>query len=153
MASTDKDHGKHPSQQTQSQQGQQRGTADRDERRDPPSQPIDQKGRREPERQDSERHPAQPAPARPGVPTRDQQPEPDDPNAKPPPEEKSVDPNEAASLFRAGHRLKRRGDPPEQWFSAFRLHNQLVICYPMTDDIEKQVLDQDLVLADDPPQP
>jgi hypothetical protein len=97
------------------------------------------------------RHPAQPPPARPGVPQRDLQPQPDDPDAKPPPEERAVDPNEALQLFRSGHRLKKRGDPPENWFAAFRLHNTLVICYPVTEDIEKQVLEQDLVLADDPP--
>jgi hypothetical protein len=107
----------------------------------------------QPSRQEPPRHPAQPPPARPGVPQRDLQPQPDDPDAKPPPEEKVVDPAEAAQLFRSGHRLKRKGDPPDKWFAAFRLHNQLVICYPMDDEIEKSVLEQDLVLADDPPAP
>lgn len=126
MAPTDKDHGKHPASHTQQQQGQQRR---------------------------EERHPAQPAPARPGVATQDQQPRPDDPNAKPPPEERTVTKEEAGSLFRAGHRLKVRGDPPEKWFAAFRMQNTLVICYPIDEEIEKQVLEQDLVLADEPPQP
>jgi hypothetical protein len=104
-------------------------------------------------REEPPRHPAQPPPARPGVPQRDLQPQPDDPNAKPPPEERAVAPEEALQLFRAGHRLKKRGDPPDKWFAAFRLHNTLVICYPVDEEIEKHVLDQDLVLADEPPAP
>jgi hypothetical protein len=118
------------------------------------SQQQHTQSRREPERQERQeppRHPAQPPAARPGVAQRDQQPRPDDPADQPPPEEKVVDPAEAGQLFRAGHRLKRKGDPPDKWFAAFRLHNTLVICYPMDDEIEKQLLEQDLVLADDPP--
>lgn len=100
------------------------------------------------------RHPAQGAPAQPGVAQPDQQPKPpDDPNAKPAPEEKVIDKAEAAALFRAGHRLKKKGDPPEKWFSASRLHNTLVICYPVDEEVEKTVLEQELVLADEPPQP
>jgi|HubBroStandDraft_6_1064221.scaffolds.fasta_scaffold15710_1 hypothetical protein len=104
----------------------------------------------QPSRHEPPRHPAQPQAARPGVAQRDQQPRPDEPD-QPPPEEKVVDPAEAGQLFRAGHRLKRKGDPPDKWFAAFRLHNTLVICYPMDEEIEKNVLDQELVLADDPP--
>jgi hypothetical protein len=99
-----------------------------------------------PPRHEPPRHPAQPPAARPGVAQRDQQPQPEEEA----PPERTVAPEEAAQLFRAGHRLKKRGDPPENWFAAFRLHNTLVICYPVTEDIEKQVLEQDLVLADDP---
>ena len=94
------------------------------------------------------RHPAQPPAARPGVPQRDQQYQEPEPEKV---EERAVAPEEAAQLFRSGHRLKRRGDPPDKWFAAFRLHNTLVICYPIDDETEKHVLDQDLVLADDPP--
>jgi hypothetical protein len=114
-------------------------------------QPQRPAARPQPPRQEPPRHPAQPPPARPGVAQRDQQPQPDDVAAAPPPEERAVDPAEAAQLFRAGHRLRRRGDPPDKWFAAFRLHNTLVICYPVDEEIEKSVLDQDLVLADDPP--
>jgi hypothetical protein len=100
-----------------------------------------------------ERHPAEPPPARPGVAQRDQQPHPDDPNAKPPPEEKPVPKEEALQLFRAGHRLRIKGNPPEKWFAAFRLHNQLVICYPVDEEVEKSLEGQELVLADEPTAP
>jgi hypothetical protein len=113
-----------------------------------PQRPASPSRSAPPTREPPPRHPAQPPAARPGVAQRDQQPQPE---PEPEKEERAVNPAEAGALFRAGHRLKRRGDPPDKWFAAFRLHNTLVICYPIDDEIEKQVLDQDLVLADDPP--
>jgi hypothetical protein len=96
-------------------------------------------------------HPAQPPPARPGVAQPDQQPKPDDPDAKPPAEEKVLEKEEALQLFRAGHRLKKKGDPPEKWLAATRIGGHLVICYPVDEEIEKTVLGQQLVLVPDEP--
>jgi hypothetical protein len=101
-------------------------------------------------RPEPERHPAQPPAARPGVPQPDQQPQPDV-EAEAPPEEKVLEKEEAKMLFRAGHRLKKAGDPAEKWFAASRIHGVLVLCYPVDEEIEKGVLDQDLVLADESP--
>jgi hypothetical protein len=100
--------------------------------------------------QEPPRHPAQPPAARPGVPQRDQQPRPDEPD-QPPPEEKVLEKEEAMQLFRAGHRLKKAGDPPEKWFSASRIHGVLVLCYPVDEEIEKGIAEQDLVLAEEAP--
>ncbi len=55
---------------------------------------------------------------------------------------------EALSLFRAGHKLRKAGDPPEKWFQASRIGGILVLCVPVDQDVEEAVLDQDLVLAD-----
>ena len=105
----------------------------------------------EPPKKEPERHPAQPPEAEPGVAQRDRQPQPDDPHAKPPPEEKVVNKDEAVQLFRSGHKLKKKGDPPEKWFMASRINNVLVLCVPVDEEIEKGVLDQELVLADEQP--
>ena len=104
---------------------------------------------RQESRQEPERHPAQSTVAKPGVPQPDQQPRPEPPEEKKP-EEKVLDKEQAMQLFRAGHRLKIKGDPSEKWFSASRLHNVLVICYPVDEEIEKSISEQELVLADEP---
>lgn len=106
----------------------------------------EQASKKEPEPKEPERHPAQPAPATPGVAQHDQQPQPDDPNAPPPP--KPVAKEEAASLFHAGHKLRKKGDPPEKWFAMVRIANQPCLVTPLDDETEKAALDADLVLAD-----
>jgi hypothetical protein len=102
------------------------------------------------QRREPERHPAQGPPARPGVPQRDQQQRPEaEPEAPP---EKILEKDEALALFRAGHRLKKAGDPPNKWIAASRIHGVMVLCYPMDEEIEKGIMEQELVLADDLPQ-
>ena len=91
------------------------------------------------------RNPTQPPPARPGVAQPDLQPQPEE-EPKP---EREVAPEEALQLFRAGHKLKRAGDPPEKWFAASRLFNTLVLCVPVDETIEKQIAGEQLVLAED----
>jgi hypothetical protein len=93
-------------------------------------------------------HPAQPLPARPGRPQPDQQPQHPEAEVEEP-EEKVIAPEEAMALFRAGHRLKKKGDPPERWFAASRLHNVMVVCSPLTEEIEKQIEQDELVLVAD----
>src|SRR5580698_2891039 len=89
------------------------------------------------------RHPAQGPPARAGVPQRDQQPRPEVEDEAPP--EKILEKDEALALFRAGHRLKKAGDPPNKWIAASRIHGVMVLCYPMDEEIEKGIMDQELV--------
>lgn len=96
---------------------------------------------------EEERHPAQPPPAKPGVPEPDQQPKPET-EAKEP-EEKTVAKEEAMQLFRAGHKLKKKGDPSEKWFAAVRLHGQLCLAQPLDEELEKKVVDEELVLVAD----
>jgi hypothetical protein len=111
-----------------------------------------QQQRNPPPRQEPERQPAQSTVAKPGVPQPDQQPRPEPPEEKKP-EEKVLEKEQAMQLFRAGHRLKIKGDPQEKWFSASRLHGALVICYPVDEEIEKTISEQELVLADESTQP
>ncbi len=92
------------------------------------------------------RHPAQPDPAEPGVAQGDQQTPP--PDEAPPKPDVPVSKEEALSIFRAGHKLRKAGDPPEKWFQASRIGGILVLCVPVDQDVEEAVLDQDLVLAD-----
>ncbi len=93
-----------------------------------------------------ERHPAEPAPATPGVAQGDQQAPP--PTEPPPPPDVPVSKDEAVQLFRSGHKLRKAGDPPEKWFQASRIAGVLVLCIPVDADVEESVLGQDLVLAD-----
>ena len=92
-------------------------------------------------------HPAQPPEAKPGVPQQDLQPKLEG-EAEKPPEEKVLEKDDAMQLFHAGHRLKVKGDPPEKWFAASRIANQLVICKPVDEEIEKFVMEHELVRAD-----
>jgi hypothetical protein len=96
-------------------------------------------------------HPAQPPAARPGVPQPDLQPKAQGGETEKPPEEKVLEKEEVLQLFRAGHRLKKKGDPPEKWLAATRIGGHLVICYPVDEEIEKTVLGQQLVLVPDEP--
>lgn len=125
---------------------------DRNSRQEPERQDIDRSGRRESVPADAPRHPAQPPAARPGVAQPDQQPQPEV-EEEAPPEEKILEKEEAMQLFRAGHRLKKAGDPVEKWFAASRIHGVMVLCYPVDEEIEKGISEQDLVLADEPPSP
>jgi hypothetical protein len=65
------------------------------------------------------------------------------------PEEKVVDKDEVKNLFQAGHRLKKKGDPPDKWIAATRLHNTLCLAQPLDEELEKKVLGQELVLVAD----
>jgi hypothetical protein len=65
------------------------------------------------------------------------------------PEEKVLSKEEAKSLFQGGHRLKKKGDPPDKWIAATRLHNQLCLARPLDEEMEKTVLGQELVLLTD----
>ena len=96
----------------------------------------------------ADHHPAAPPPATPGVAQPDQQEanQPAEPPAKP---ERPVAKEEAGQLLRAGHRLRKKGDAPEQWFAATRLFGQLCIVRPLDEATEKEALDEDLVLGDD----
>jgi hypothetical protein len=96
-------------------------------------------------------HPAQPPPATPGVAQPDLQPKAQAAEGEKPLEEKVLEKEEALQLFRAGHRLKKKGDPPEKWLAATRIGGHLVICYPVDEEIEKTVLGQQLVLVPDEP--
>jgi hypothetical protein len=62
------------------------------------------------------------------------------------PEEKVLSKEEAKLLFQAGHRLKKKGDPPDKWIAATRLHNQVCLARPLDEELEKTVLGQELVL-------
>lgn len=71
------------------------------------------------------------------------------PPTEPPPEpEREVAQAEALQLFRAGHKLKKAGDPPERWFAASRLFGQLVLCVPVDEAVEKMIAGEQLVLAE-----
>lgn len=104
------------------------------------------KHKQDPETQVESKHPAQPDPAEPGVAQGDQQAPP--PDEAPPKPDVPVSKEEALSLFRSGHKLRKAGDPPEKWFQASRIGGILVLCVPVDQDVEEAVLDQDLVLAD-----
>jgi hypothetical protein len=74
---------------------------------------------------------------------------PPEPEQEPEPEEKVLEHAEAKQLFLAGHRLKKKGDPPEKWFCASRLHGLLVVCHPMDEEFETVFEGQELVLLPD----
>jgi hypothetical protein len=97
-----------------------------------------------------ERHPAQPSPAKPGVPQSDLQPK-SEVEPEKPPEEKVLSKEDAMALFRGGHKLKKKGDPPEKWFAASRAHGVLAISRPVDEEVEKAINEQDLVLVPDTP--
>ena len=101
-----------------------------------------------PQHTEPPRHPAEPPAVKPGVPQPDQQPQPE-PKDKKPPEEKVLSPEEAKQLFHAGHRLKKKGDPPGKWIAASRIAGKLVLCVPVDEEVEKNVLGQQLVLVAD----
>lgn len=86
--------------------------------------------------------PPQPAPTPPQPPNGQQQP-------GQPPEEKVVSKDEARALFEGGHRLKKKGARPDEWLAATRLHGQLCLVQPLTEDLEKKVLGEELVLVPD----
>jgi hypothetical protein len=65
------------------------------------------------------------------------------------PEEKVLSKEEAKSLFQGGHRLKKKGDSPDKWIAATRLHNQVCLARPLDEELEKTVLGQELVLLAD----
>ena len=69
----------------------------------------------------------------------------------PAPEEKVLGKEDAMALFRAGHKLKVKGDPPTKWFAATRAHGVLAISRPVDEDVEKAINSQDLVLVPDAP--
>lgn len=65
------------------------------------------------------------------------------------PEEKVVAKEEVRALFEAGTKLKKKGDPPEKWIAATRLHNTLCLAQPLDEEMEKKVLGQELVIVPD----
>jgi hypothetical protein len=85
-------------------------------------------------------HPATPPPAQPGVPPQHDQAQ---------PEEKVLSKEEAKQLFLAGHRLRKKGDPPEKWIAAARVHNIMCLCRPLDPDLEKAELESEVVLVAD----
>jgi hypothetical protein len=65
------------------------------------------------------------------------------------PEEKVLSKEEAKQLFLAGHRLRKKGDPPEKWIAAARVHNIMCLCRPLDPDLEKAELESEVVLVAD----
>jgi hypothetical protein len=60
-----------------------------------------------------------------------------------------LDPAEAEQLMRAGHRLRVKGQPPSEWICMTRHSGDLAISFAATDDKIKDVVAQELLLADD----
>lgn len=93
--------------------------------------------------------PPSPATAPPAPPSPAAPPQAAQPAAGHPPEEKVLSKDEARALFEGGHRLKKKGDPNEKWLAATRLHGQLCLAQPVTEELEKSVLEAQLVLIPD----
>lgn len=67
------------------------------------------------------------------------------------PEEKALSKEDAELIFESGGKLKKKGDPDDKWFAVGRVRNQLAVCYPLTDELKKKLLEMELVSVPDAP--
>ena len=55
---------------------------------------------------------------------------------------------DARTHLHAGTKLRKKGDPPEKWLCGTRTRNQLMVSYPLTKELEDEILSGSLVVAE-----
>lgn len=60
----------------------------------------------------------------------------------------TLSPADAHQHLRAGTKLRKAGDPPEKWLCGVRGHDQVMVGYPLTPELEEELIKSGLVVAE-----
>jgi hypothetical protein len=64
------------------------------------------------------------------------------------PEPEALKPEDAKALLHAGHKLRKKGDPPEKWIAFVRVGGKLAKATPLDEEEEEKLAKEQLVLSE-----